>query len=141
MGFRRADGPEVGLALIDYLPVLRLAGELVEAEVERLWTDEWPEAFHDALATLPAAEHLVTGADGLTVELLDLDDTRLFVFDPQVDEAVRTRACFAIRRAEHEVVGLLLGGDDAARSVAALLGLTRALTGVEPRAAWCPRPW
>jgi len=137
---------EDGLALLDYLPVLPLVGELVDAATERLWTDEWRDAFYDALLTLPAASHLLPRT-GLSASLRAGEDFRSMTFrvsDEDESTALRGQqlVCFGMRRRDGVTMGAIIGGEAAEQSVLELLGVDAGgAARAEVSHGYCPCPF
>lgn len=115
-----------GIALVEYVPVLPVAGELDASEAEALWTDAWESPLHGALSSLPASRHLVSAASGLSGTRWDLGEARLFEAEFSDDDAtVRATFCFAVQRHEDRVLGLVLGGRKARATLTRCLGRPR----------------
>ncbi len=132
-----------GVALVDYVPVLTLVGELDGDEVGGIEGDAWPEHFHDLLVSLPAASHLLGGEGGLYVEMREVGAARLFSFEARADEeGPRAPVCVGVRREGELVVGVITGGEEATHEAAALLGVeAEAVEAAEAVSRYCQRPW
>jgi hypothetical protein len=134
---------EPGRALLDYVPVPPIVGEMNGIELERLWTDGWCDAFFDLLIGLPATEHLAGGDTGMNVVMRAGDEFRLLSFDSRTyEDGPHTEVCIGIRRDGEMLVGAVYGADECEAVVAELLDLAPdVVRNARTSTGYCLRPW